>query len=297
MQIHGKWLLIACMALASGLATAKGGDAAPEPLETLTMMHVDGQILIDTDGRVESFEVATKIASPLEAALLKLVKQWRFNPVLVNGVARRAGAKMRVVLAAAREGEGYRVHIDNVVFPGDAESDKEFGPSRVGHPEHITGRSLEYPLYPIVLQMHGIEGTVLLAILIGPDGKVEQVKPMQSMLFDLRGSDKALRKAIGLMEASARATARRWTFNMPASKRGGTPSERTVCVPVEYVMGAQVAPGQWRDVVRVPQREVEWLPPSDTAQGVGVADVASGEVIPLTGSMSLAIPVNGSPVM
>ena len=92
-------------------------------------------------------------------------------------------------VSIALEGEGYRVHIDNVVFPGDTDSDKEFGPSRVGHPEHITGRTLEFPIYPIVLQMHGVEGTVLLAILIDPDGRVEQVTAMQSMLFDARGSD------------------------------------------------------------------------------------------------------------
>ena len=293
MGIHHKCALMACLALVGSPAIATAGEPAPEPLETVTTMHVDGQILIDTEGRVESFEVATKLAEPLQAALLKLVKQWRFNPVMVDGVARRAGARMRVVLAAAREGDGYRVHIDNVVFPYD----KEFEPSTVVDPEHITGRQLDRPTYPIVLQMHAVEGTVLLAILVSPDGRASEVTALQSMLFDVRGNDKAMRKAIALMETSARMTARRWKFNVPPTKQGAPLSERTVFVPVEYVMEAEVAPGQWRTVVRVPKRQIQWLPESDPARGVGVADITSGEVIPLAGSLSLAIPVIGSPVM
>lgn len=293
MRIYCEWALVACLVLIVGPATAKGADPALEPLETVMTMHVDGQILIDAEGRVENFEVATDIVDPLEAGLLKLVEQWRFNPVLVDGQARRASARMRVVLAAVRVGEDYRISIDNVVFPND----EEFKPGGAPNSNFITGRELDKPLYPVELQMQRVTGTVLLAILVSPDGRAKEVLAAQSMLFDVRGRDRVLRQAIRMMEMSARSAARSWTFNVPPGSRDGSPREMTVYVPVQYIIDEKPAPGQWRTVVRVPKRFVGWLPGSDPAQAVGVADIASGEVIPLAASLTLAVPVIGSPVM
>lgn len=296
MEIHLRWVLVACLALAIKPAMAAESKGSPEPLESVKTMHVDGQILIDTQGRVELFEIETDVLEPLEVALLRLVREWRFNPVLVDGEARRATARMRVILAAHREDDGYRVSIDNVAFP----EDKPAKPPITSPPidsSVISGRSFRSPRYPRELEMQGVAGTVLVAVLAGPGGKTAKAKATQTMLYDVRGRDEVLRKAIAVMERSALSAARDWTFNMPVVREGDVPKDLTVMVPVEFKLGKTALPGQWRTVVRSPKRPIDWLPASQSARAAGVADFVAGEMLPLSSAFSLVTEVIGLPVM
>ena len=149
--------------------------------------------------------------------------------------------------------------IDNVVFPGDP--DTAFA-RRTDHLPPSPRAGCRPPSYPPGLLKAGVSGMVLLGIQVGADGKAAQVVAVQSMLYDLKGADKPLLEAIELMERSAIRGAQRWSFKI-SPERGALPAkDRTVTVPVEYGIGRQpdAVNGKWRTVVRVPKREMDWLP-------------------------------------
>jgi len=94
--------------------------------------------------------------------------------------------------------------------------------------------------------------------------------------------------------------ARQWRFNISAVRGQMAAAQRTVNVPVEFVADAKPGwelPGQWRTIVRVPKRPVEWLPKSSDLQNVGVSDVAAGEMVPALGQVRLETDVAGALVM
>ncbi len=73
------------------------------------------------------------------------------------------------------------------------------------------------PVYPKAARRKGIEGTVLVEVLVGRDGLVEKARVVKSV----RGLDKA-----------ALAAARRWVFD-PA-RSGDKPVAARVTVPIEF---------------------------------------------------------------
>ena len=152
------------------------------------------------------------------------------------------------------------------------------------------------PRYPGAMQMANVNGRVLLGLRFGPDGRVEDAVAVQTMLFDVKGRDRMLRNAVRLFEDSALKAARDWTVTVKyAPETQPSAKELTALTTVEYVMGT--APpsepeGLWRTVVRTPKRAMSWLQGEKNLQEVGVADVRSGEILPLTGGPRLVSPLN-----
>lgn len=296
MQIK-KWLggfLLCAMSLGSPLLMAKRVEQAP--VETVVAMQVDGWVTFDSVGQVESYRIDTALQDSIGTALNDKVRQWKFHPVLVDGVARKATTRMRVTLAAKEEDGQIHVKIDNVVFPsepGDVNTRVD------GQAEPISGKRLRPPGYPVGLMQQRVSGSVLLAIRVSPEGRADEVLAVQSMLYDVRGSASALRVGIRMLEQSAVDAAKEWTFNVPATAKPRTADQLTVTVPVDYVMDkATVNPaGKWRTVVRQPKRPIGWLTPEPGTQNVGVADAVAGELIPLTSAVALATDVIGSELL
>lgn len=288
--------------LAAGLfgATPLWAKDAGKPefnsVESVVAMQVNGWVGFDTAGNVEEFRIETQLDDSLRAALDGAVRKWKFKPVLVDGVARHATTRMRVTLTAQQVVEGVQIKVDNVVFP----SEKGDQNTRVdGQLEPITGGRLKPPSYPLSLMKQNVGGAVLLAIRVGPTGRAAEVLAVQSMLFDVRGSKNELRMGIQLLEQSAIATAKSWTFNVPASSRPRSADDLTVTVPVEYIMQdrGQVPAGKWRTIVRMPKRPIGWLSPAPGSQSVGVADAVAGELIPTSSAIALATDVAGSDLL
>lgn len=296
MQIRNWFIgsLLLPMALASPALLAKKTE--PAPVESVVAMQVDGWVSFDTTGKVEDYQITTPLTETIRAALDGRVRQWKFHPVLVDGVPRHAKARMRVTLAAKQESNGIHVAVDNVVFPSET---GDVGVRVDGQPEPITGKKLRPPAYPIGLMQQGVSGAVLLAIRVGPDGRAADVVAVQSMMYDVRGGASALRVGIRMLEQSAVVAAKDWTFNVPATDKPRTAGEQTVTVPVEYVMGkVKVDPaGKWRTIVRIPKRPIGWLTPETGNQSVGVADAIAGELIPLNSAVALATDVVGADVL
>ena len=294
-----KWALRSIL-VASALAIipASAKQAVPEPdrtVESVITMQVEGSVSFDILGQVESYQIDTKLMEPLRVALDKSVRSWKFKPVQVAGVPRRAVTRMRVTLAAKEVAGGLQVKVDNVVFPAQ----KGAPVTTVdGDAEQISAGRLRPPGYPVSLMKSGVGGAVLLAIRVGPDGNAAEVVAVQSMLFDVRGRPDLLHKAIGLLEQSATEAAKHWTFKVPETGKPRSADDMTVTIPVEYTVSRATFPaGQWRSVVRLPKREIGWLTSPSGKQSVGVADAVAGELIPLSSTIALATDVVGSDLL
>jgi TonB family protein len=282
------------LALATSVAPAIASSPAPvlespaAGLERVAVMRLDGTITIDATGKPIGYTLAKPLPAALAANIDRIVNSWRFHPVLQDGVPRRAEARMRIGLAARKVGEQIEVRIDNATFPG---------PESQTTPNGITRVRMPPPKYPMPLMRAGVSGKVLLSLRIAPDGSVAEAVASQSMLFDVGGSDKNLRRAIAMLEESAIAGARRWRFTVPPRLGAAAPTEMTVSAPVEYRMAkGEAVPGDWQWVVRVPYRPAAWLPKAPTGSQPGVADLADGELAGGAPALRLAMDVAGQPV-
>ena len=295
--------LAASSVFASNAVLAAEGPPAPAAIERLLLMSVDGRIVIEADGSVGSYTPTTELQPAVAAPLARLIQAWRFEPVLIDGAARRVEARMRVSLAAVKDGEDYQVHVENAVFPEDPQAADT---DRSAHAPRITANSRRVapPSYPHGLAKAGVGGRVLVALHFSPEGQVLEVVPVQTMLFDTRGNDALMASAIAQFESATVEAAKRWRVNL--SPRPGviaTAKDYTAYTTVEYVSTPQafgqrhrmpIEPvGEWRAVVRNGKRPLPWLSGLGTPD-VGVADVDNGETLPLAGAPQLKAPVAGA---
>ena len=292
----GKWWVAALMAIALPLSAKDVAKPEDNSVESVVAMQVNGWVDFGTAGHVEDYRIDTRLDDSLRAALDGAVRKWKFEPVRVDGVARRATTRMRVTLTAHPAADGTRVRVDNVIFPAGA---GDVATRIDGRPEPITGKILRPPVYPVELMMQHVSGATLLAILVGPDGRAADVLAVQSMLFDVRGSKSDLRKGIRGLERAAIDAAKSWSFNLPASDKPRAVDEMIVTVPVEFVTDKSKldAAGKWRTIVRMPKRPIGWMTPSVGSQNVGVADAVGGELIPTRSAVALASHVIGTDLL
>lgn len=284
-----------------------GGAAQPAeplplgvPLENLVLMHVDGAVEIEPDGRVGTVAFKTRFDEGLRASLEEKMRAWRFKPVQIGGEARRVQTQFRVMLAAEMRDGKYHVNIDSTCFSPDQTAESVAAatvPDGVAPP--ITARRMAPPQYPFNQMMSGEIGSVHLVIRVSPDGRVADVVATQSLVFDIGGkeSDVEARRSIRAFEAAAIGAARKWSFNVPAGAGSRSASDMTVSTDVEYQIRYNTGlDGQWVPVKRAPKRAVAWLPPEQSEAG-GVGMGAAGQVAGIDSTYRLQQPVDGTPVM
>jgi len=290
-------LLLALVPAAGFAVDAPAASASTtQDVEHVLSMSVEGTLLVDTDGSVRDYALTSPVPPNLAAALGKVVKGWRFEPVLVDGQLVRAEAKMRISLAATKDGDNYQVRVENAVFrPATPAAGK--GPISQTNAVEATGRRLNPPVYPRELQRAGISGRVLVAMHFSPEGKVIEVVPVQGMIFDTSGHDRTIAKAIHMLESATVTAARRWSVMVKVTPGVATTAKDfTAYTTVDYVMGKSPqleTAGEWRMVARTPKRTLPWLAGAD-APNVGVADVGSGETFALADALRLKSPLGGS---
>jgi hypothetical protein len=257
-------------------------------LETVMLATVDGEVQFDESGTVTAARLDTPLPDDLRASLDARVRGWRFAPVLIDGQPRKVRAGMRIVLAAARDGDAFQVRVDNATFaePGDAAL--KAGAS-IG--DAIVASDLRTPpRYPAkVLRMAALNARVLLGIQVGADGKVVDVVPVQSALYDLKGRPTQVAPFLLAFERSAVAAARQWTFKVPADAATRSPQELTVMMPVNYGSpGAKpLKPGEWRYTIRTPKRPLPWVPAEMAMAQAGADDLPTDAAVPLAGTVRL----------
>jgi hypothetical protein len=296
---------LACAWPTCATVAARSTTPASGVVENVLSMPVDGDIAINADGSVRSYTVSTKVTPGLEAMLQDMVPKWRFELKPVDGVVKPVEARMRISLAATQTDKGYQVRIENVTFPRGAGT-KEVHAARTASLT-FTPRDMSPPRYPRELERAGVTGKVLLGLYVDPDGHMREVVPVQVMLYNVRARDRTMGKLIELMEDNAVQAARGWTVMVTADGAMPTsPKEFTTYTTVEYVLTrGHITPdpmderdakaaGKWVLVSRTPKRPMPWVSGIEGLQEVGVADVQSGEMVPLASSIRLKTEVAGT---
>jgi len=150
--------------LSSGDARVKGGALTkrvdPFYPQIARTAHVTGSVvlhcLIAEDGRVEDIEY---ISGPplLMKSAMDAVRQWEYEPTMLNGTPVKVDTKVTVVYALDDRSGAEDVHLKGKVVPA----------------------SLVYqvtPVYPKEAKKKHIEGTVVLRAMIQKDGTVRDVR-------------------------------------------------------------------------------------------------------------------------
>lgn len=243
------------MATMPVVATAQGSGGIAAVRERIeSSMVVRGEVTIEADGSVSAVQLAKE--DKLPAGVVSMVRdaglQWRFEPVLKDGVAVRALAPMSLrVIARKVEGDRYEVSLRGINFARlDADD-----------PENIARISLKPPRYPEQAFRAGISGSVYLLVKIGRDGKVEDAFAEQvNLTFLSRENDQ--RRARELLAKSALAGARQWTFRVPTQGPAAAQPFWNVRVPVSYSLDNGTPEGQeqgrWVSYVPGPRERAPW---------------------------------------
>jgi len=278
----------------------------PPAMESVITMLVDGWLVIETDGGVLDVGIETDIPARLREDLDRVVRRWRFYPVVIDGNARRARSPMRITLATHKVSEGYSITVDHVLFPNPE------GTSVAGVIDNgsviISTRRRVMPEYPTeLLRGRGVEGAVLLAIRVGRDGRVAEVIVRQSALYDVSGQDQVLRDVAELLEDSALQAVKRWKFNVQLKTDAPDPSDLTFLQQVHYTLegpkqgarrtDSKAAPTLWRMEVRTARRPIPWIKDDLEEALAGVSDLRGGEMLPAGNRVRVAEGGAGDPVM
>lgn len=240
------FILALALLLAMPAFAGSGPGAVRKQAES--SMLVKGKIVIGTDGTVQSheFDPARQLTPPLAAFISKVVAQWRFEPVMVDGKVVRARVPMSLRLVANRADDGtYSVRIASTHFGSE---------QALVATDTVQKIDMKPPSYPGGMLKLGGTGTVYLLVQVGRDGKVMNVDAEQVNLRVVasEGLMEQMRKI--LADSSIRA-ARRWTFTPPTTGKEAGKDDWLVRVPVNYVVDGEnkPKPGEWETYIPGPR--------------------------------------------
>lgn len=257
------------LALMLGLLVAFASHAAGPRAVRKTVessMLVTGWVLIATDGSISKLELDEP--DKLPTGVLSLVEQagasWRFEPLLIDGVARKARARMSLRIAAKKiDAERYEVGIRSGYFGEEAMTPEE----RLARGDSIKPIAMKPPIYPEIAWKVGARGTVYVVLKIGREGTVQELFAEQVNL-QVIGSENEMDRMRDMLAKSALNAARKWTFQLPAVGENAKKETWVVRVPVDFQFHGYQRPsyGQWDSYVPGPTRRAPWNTGFDSAQ-------------------------------
>ncbi len=258
--------LLLALPLASVEAAAPGHESVREQVEA--SMLVTGSVDIAPDGTVSGYELDKQEELPREVIkiLAGTVPEWRFKPVLIDGVPSAVRSRTSIRLQAKQVDEdNYLIEIAGVHFGSHTDADVP------------TSRKLRAPSYPAHLALAGVGGTVYLILKIARDGAVEDVMSERVDLVAI-SSEPAMRRMRDGLERAALGAARKWVFAPPVS-----PDDAPfwlVRVPVEFIPPNRSISqyGEWQAYVPGPRQENPW---SDIADEDDPATLVAGGTYPV----------------
>lgn len=273
--------------LLAASAPAPAGVPSEELDKVVSSLPVSGTIEVDPEGRVAGY--AIKDAEAYDPAVLDMLARniirWNFTPVVIDGVARQARFDMYLRLQAKPlDDKRYAVEIASAAF-GKKEAAKPH--------TRVTSDEMRPPRYPLDEMRRGVGGTVVLALRIGPDGKVADVVAEQTNLKAV-GRQGAMQQWRKHFEQEALAAARTWTFVPPTA--GAAAGERAweVRTPVVFIpFGAkQPGPGEWESYVPGSRREIPWRAKKKDVADNGVDALPGGGLYPMEQPLHLLTKLN-----
>ena len=285
----GAWVsgLVLLVCMGSGLAQSP--QAIRKQAEA--SMLVTGSVLIERDGSVSGLEVDQRDKLPEVVASLvdRAGPTWRFEPVLVDGEARRVKARMSLLVVANKlEDGGYRVGIRSSYFGKDAMTAEE----RVEQPDAVKGLDMKPPSYPLSAAEIGASGIAYVVLKIGADGKVMDAAIEQVNLRTV-GDANLMKRMRSAFSRSALNAAKQWSFTVPA---GATDEHGFVSlrVPVDYEMVGRTPPtyGQWRAYIPGPRETIPWIQ-DDQASSESPEAMLAGGLYQMGKGLRLLTPLGG----
>lgn len=269
----GVVLLWASVLLASLLLTsmpARAGVAQVRKQVEASML-VTGMVYIAPDGSVQQLDLdqGAKLPPAVRSLIDQSSSAWRFEPHVVDGVAKLAKARMSLrVVAKQLESGDYSVQLRSAYFGKEALSADE----RIAKEgtDTIRSTSMKPPPYPEGAAIAGASGVAYLIVKIGKDGRVADAI-VEQVNLQVLGNERVmddLRKAFG--KAALRA-AKTWSFQVPTTGEAADDPYWCVRVPVAYKMMGQKEPGygEWSVYVPGPKAKADW---AGDDRGMGDAD-------------------------
>lgn len=202
-------------------------------------MLVTGRISIERDGSVSAWELDHRRRLPPEVAALidEDLPEWRFEPVVVDGLAVRGTARMRLLLKARPLPDGdFGAAIVAARFGQEAVEDDEANAGRSsskGDTSVVTAIEMKPPPYPVQAASGKAEGRVYLVLRIDRQGAVDTAMVQQVNLYKPAGPARMERMREVLAAASLEA-ARSWKFQPPTTGDLVDRPYWTVRVPIDF---------------------------------------------------------------
>jgi len=244
-------------------------------------MIVTGTIDVEEDGSVSGhvLDQPEKLPRGVVALVDRNASQWKFEPVLRDGKAVKARAKMSLhVVARALDDTNFTVEIDGANFGDTAEG------------EGVASETMKPPGYPLNALRSGVTGIVYLVVQVDRSGAVADVVAEQVNLTVLTQPNQMPGWRDALAEASIRA-ARHWRFRVPSSGPESGKESWSVRVPVQYLLGRDKPPGygHWQTYVPGPVQVVPWV---DDADSTGRTALAAGSISEIGKGLRLLTPLD-----
>jgi hypothetical protein len=290
MGANSNWLALVLGAVLAttvplpAIAQRAPAEASIAPLRTVMLMELEGEVAIDAAGKVTDVTIATPVNDALRAGVMRVVRDWAFDPVFIDGVAVPARSKASFLLGALPATKIDRVWVDGVSF--------KRGDARIEQPNvRITVAEVPKPIYPRGTAY--VAARVMATMRLLPDGRVAEVAVVQSALRDVVGRKKDIEATLRAFERVALGAARKFRFDVVV-REGARPTadELTVSVPFQFATTPeqQMGKGEWRLHVRSPHQDAPWL--SDEGKRLALDGAGLGEgAAPIGGNLRLRTPV------
>ena len=268
--MKGRYWVGACLMACAFAAFAAGGTTAVRAQVEASLL-LTGSITVASDGRVSAhtLDKPDKLEPGIIAMINETVPNWRFEPVLQNGKAIAATAKMSFrVVANKVDADHYAMRIRNASFwmPDVA-------------PTRSTGKTIRKemtpPRYPAVAYRSGVAGTVYLVARLDTDGHVLDVVAEQVNL-SLVASEREMDYFRDVLAAPALRAVRSWRLNPATDEEMASGKIRTVRVPVAYRLDREPGYGRWEPYVPGPKQRIPWLTDEANERSSPDALVAGG---------------------
>ena len=257
-----------CAPLLAALIASPAFATTADFEEVLTM-RVDGELVVDANGKVAAHTIHTAVPDEYRAIVARAARDWTFNPPLaMEGNVASARGPMRITMSAAQNGDGFAVAIDNVSFPQTASGTAN--KSRASSNGVLRATKQPLPKYPDV-PAHGV---VMVDARVSPDGIVRDAVATQCSVHSVaREHVRERARVCDAMALNAVHAIKRWTF---AYEPGAAPArgDHHITLPVEYLptrRSNKDTTGQWRREWRTAYAPAPWR--STGSERVGTASV------------------------
>lgn len=231
-------------------------------------MQLTGRITVDDDGRVSGYAIdhVDQVSDEARSFLARQIATWRVECDEDVRLLTKA-VKFTARLRASPVDDGvYRLWVDGVHLDEPLPS-----------AQRLSVKRKRWPEYPRGMARTGASGTVYMLLLIGADGRTEDVFAEQVDLTAVPPDPADIPRHQLEFIASAAAAARHWRFELPVEGPYARVPQ-AVRVPFGFFMhGREVRYGEWQYLVRGVRRS----PPWSASVLSGLDPVVSGDLQPV----------------